>query len=148
MTPKKEKILAYIQNYEKQYGVCPSYGIVSEALGMKLQTVGYYMRKFREAGVISKSRKRKPPEPKSSSTGARRVFVTLDEVSRTKRKIQVGDTVLIKNHRTRTSDEQDGRAVRAKVLSKHRNLVCLSNRLSCTYVQLAIWMRNRRKAIE
>lgn len=148
MASKKEKILEYIRKYEKKYGLCPDCRTVSDELGIKAQTVGYYMRKLQEAGIISEYRRRKPPENKSCGTDRKHTFVDLNEVHRAKRKIKVGDTVLIKNHRTRTSEEQDGRAVRAKVLSKHRNLVCLSNRLSCTYVQLAIWMRNRKKAIE
>ena len=71
------------------------------------------------------------------------------EIRKAKKKIKVGDTVLIRDFRF--CDEETGmhgKVVRAQVLSKHRRVVRLSHRLSCTYAQLVKWYRDRRVAIE
>lgn len=141
---RKEQILAYVLEYEKEHGFCPDCRTVSEALRIKFQTAGTYLRQLRKEGRISEciQKDRKRAEPVA------RKFITLKEVREAEKKIKVGDAVLIRNHRTKSSEEQNGLVVRVKVLSKHKRVVCLSNNLSCTYTQLAKWYRDKRVAIE
>lgn len=74
--------------------------------------------------------------------------ITAKEIQKAKEKIQVGDRVLIRKRFPSLNGLGNiEKAVRVTVLSKHQRIVCLSGNLSCTYVQLAIWMRNRREAI-
>lgn len=62
---KKEQVLTYAKKYEKEHGFAPSRKEVSEALGIKIQTVGSYLKRFETEGLISEY-KRERSERKSN----------------------------------------------------------------------------------
>lgn len=154
--PGEDAVYDYIMDFEGRHGQYPCINTIAKVLKRDQHTVRRHIMDMIQRGRLeNKGDFYHAPENKSHRL-SRSEYISkkaderlkIKEVAIAKKIIKVGDTVLIRDGRFTSYENPEGRVVRATVLSKHRRVVRLSHRLSCTYVQLAIWMRDRRVAIE
>ena len=154
--PGEDAVYNYITEFEQAHGTYPSVQVITAGLNRDRITVQRHIAEMIRSGRLENKGDFYPTpqirykESSRSRDSEQKALSGIwpGEVRKAKKKIRVGDTVLIKDDRYIDPESiLAGRIVRAKVISKHRHVVCLSHRLSCTYAQLAKWYRDRRVAI-
>ena len=155
--PGEDAVYNYITEFEQAHGTYPSVQVITVSLNRDRITVQRHIAEMIRSGRLENKGDFYPTpqirykESSRSRDSEQKALSGIwpSEIRKAKKKIKVGDTVLIRDFRF--CDEETGmygKAVRAQVLSKHRRVVRLSHRLSCTYAQLAKWYRDRRVAIQ
>lgn len=155
--PGEDLVYAYIVEFEEKYGEYPVLENICSSLERDRVTIQRHIAEMIRNGRLENKNDfyNMPRSAYKDSVYSVRDNAKKDsgiwpgEVKRTRKKVKIGDTVLIWDERCIDPENGSrGRIVRAKVLSKYRHVVCLSHHLSCTYVQLAKWLRDRRVAIK